>query len=51
MQTELEQVKNQEACTDDCCQDPPGFARAYAIGIGALFGIIILALLVNALIN
>lgn len=51
MQTELEQVKTQEACTDDCCQDPPGFGKAYAVGIGALFCVILLASLINGLIN
>ncbi len=51
MQTELEQVSSHEACADDCCQDPPGFGKAYAIGMGALFGVIVLASLINGIIN
>lgn len=56
MQTELEQVHKteacaDEACVDDCCAEPPGFAKAYWIGIGALAGIIALGSLISALLN
>lgn len=56
MQTELEQVHKAEAntdvaCADECCQDPPGFARAYMIGIGALFGLIAIGSAISALLN
>lgn len=51
MQTDLERVDSHEACSDDCCQDPPGFGKAYAIGMGTIFGLIILVALINAIIN
>lgn len=56
MQTELEQAHKadacvDEACADGCCADPPGFAKAYWIGIGALFGIILLGSLISTALN
>jgi hypothetical protein len=54
MQTELDQVQKTEAwaeaaCADDCCVDPPGFAKVYWIGMGSLFGLITIGAVINAL--
>lgn len=56
METNLDQATDPNACVDpacadSCCQEPPGFARAYWIGMGALFGLLVIGSALNALLS
>jgi len=49
MQTQPDETH--AGCTDGCCEEPPGFARAYWIGMGGLFGLVAIGALINAIVS